>query len=39
MSDETEVVEFNKYSDHFDHDKTGWYYSALSNEANLRDLE
>ncbi len=39
MTDETEVVEFKKASDHFDYDKTGEYYSALSNEANLRGLE
>ena len=39
MTDETEVVEFKKASDHFDYDKTGAYYSALSNEANLRGLE
>lgn len=39
MTDETEVVEFKKASDHFDYDKTGAYYSALSNEANLHGLE
>jgi len=33
---EDEVVEFKTAEDQFDRDKMGRYFSALSNEANLR---
>src|SRR5699024_2878844 len=36
LSDETEVVEFKKAERQFDKDKLGRYFSALSNEANLK---
>ena len=34
---ENEVVEFKKAENNFDFDDLGKYFSALSNEANLRD--
>ena len=34
---EDEVVEFKKAENNFDFDDSGKYFSALSNEANLRD--
>ena len=36
---ENEVVEFKKAENDFDSDKLGHYFSALSNEANLRELD
>lgn len=36
---ENEVVEFKQAGGDFDTDKIGRYFSALSNEANLRGLE
>ena len=36
---ENETVEFKEASQSFDFDKIGRYFSALSNEANLRGLE
>lgn len=33
---ESEVVEFKKAENNFDFDDLGRYFSALSNEANLR---
>ena len=36
---ENEVVEFKKAENNFDFDDLGKYFSALSNEANLRGLE
>lgn len=36
---ETEVVEFKSASNDFHFDKIGKYFSALSNEANLKDKE
>lgn len=36
---ESEVVEFNKAENSFDFDDLGKYFSALSNEANLRGLD
>lgn len=35
---ENEIVEFKKAENSFDFDDLGKYFSALSNEANLRDL-
>ena len=35
---ESEVVEFKKAENNFDFDDLGKYFSALSNEANLRSL-
>lgn len=35
---ESEVVEFKKAENNFDFDDLGRYFSALSNEANLRGL-
>lgn len=34
---ENEVVEFKKAETNFDVDELGKYFSALSNEANLRE--
>ena len=34
---ETEWVEFKEAKNHFDSDDLGKYFSALSNEANLKD--
>ena len=36
---EDEVVEFKTAESQFDRDKIGRYFSALSNEANLRDRD
>lgn len=36
---ENEIVEFKKAETNFDIDELGKYFSALSNEANLRDRE
>ena len=36
---ESEVVEFKKAENSFDFDDLGKYFSALSNEANLRGLD
>ena len=36
---ENEVVEFKKAETNFDVDELGKYFSALSNEANLRERE
>ena len=36
---ESEVVEFKKAETNFDIDELGKYFSALSNEANLRGYE
>jgi ATP-dependent DNA helicase RecG len=36
---ESEVVEFKKAENNFDVDDLGKYFSALSNEANLRDKD
>ena len=36
---ENEVVEFKQASTDYDTDKIGEYFSALSNEANLRGAE
>ena len=37
--EESEVVEFKKAENNFDFDDLGKYFSALSNEANLRGLD
>ncbi|MBK8052275.1 MAG: hypothetical protein IPK35_03055 [Saprospiraceae bacterium] len=36
LSTETEVVEFKEAKNRYDKDKLGQYFSALSNEANLK---
>lgn len=36
---EDEVVEFKTAENQYDRDKLGRYFSALSNEANLRDRD
>ena len=36
---EYEVVEFKTAENQYDRDKLGKYFSALSNEANLRDVD
>ena len=36
---ETEVVEYKEAKQSYDFDKIGRYFSALSNEANLRNAE
>ncbi len=36
---ESEVIEFKKAENNFDFDDLGKYFSALSNEANLRKLD
>lgn len=36
---ENEVIEFKKAGKDYDRDKIGRYFSALSNEANLRGLQ
>jgi len=36
---ESEVVEFKQATNDFDTDRIGEYFSALSNEANLRGAE
>lgn len=38
LPSENEVVEFKHAEEKFDTDEIGKYFSALSNEANLRDL-
>lgn len=38
MPSETEVVEFKEAKNSYDFTKLGKYFSALSNEANLKDL-
>ena len=35
---EHEVIEFKTAENQYDRDKLGKYFSALSNEANLRDV-
>lgn len=39
MSEENEVVEFKKAERQYDKDNLGKYFSALSNEANLKGLK
>lgn len=39
MPAEIETVEFKEAKDNFDFDKLGKYFSALSNEANLKNLK
>ncbi|HTN07954.1 RNA-binding domain-containing protein [Agriterribacter sp.] len=39
LSAENEVVEFKEAKTQYDKDKLGQYYSALSNEANLKNAE
>lgn len=39
MSEENEVIEFKKAETQFEKDKLGQYFSALSNEANLKGLK
>lgn len=39
MPAESELVEFKEANDSFDSDKLGKYFSALSNEANLKGVE
>jgi len=36
---EKEVVEFKEANNDFDKDRIGQYFSAISNEANLKDLQ
>ena len=36
---ENEIVEFKRAKDNYDIDELGKYFSALSNEANLRNLD
>ncbi len=36
---ESEIVEFKRAENNFDHDDLGKYFSALSNEANLRGFK
>ena len=36
---ETEIVEFKEASNDFDKNKIGQYFSAISNEANLKDMQ
>jgi ATP-dependent DNA helicase RecG len=36
---ENEVTEFKEVSNDYDTDKIGRYFSALANEANLRDAD
>lgn len=36
---ENETVEFKEANNDYDKDKIGRYFSALSNEANLRNLQ
>ncbi|MGI4733607.1 MAG: ATP-binding protein [Janthinobacterium lividum] len=38
MPGESELVEFKEANDGFDFDKLGKYFSALSNEANLKNV-
>lgn len=39
LSAENEVVEFKEAKTQYDKDKLGQYFSALSNEANLKNIE
>ncbi len=39
MNWETEVVEFKEANKNYDKDKIGQYFSAISNEANLKGLQ
>jgi len=39
LTTENEVVEFKEAKSQYDKDKLGQYFSALSNEANLKGLE
>ena len=39
LSSETELVEFKEAKNSFDLNKLGKYFSALSNEANLKDKD
>jgi len=39
LPDETEWLEFKEAKNNFDIDKLGQYFSALSNEANLKDTD
>ena len=39
LSTETEVVEFKEAKNRYDKDKLGQYFSALSNEANLKGVD
>ena len=39
LPDETEWLEFKEAKNSFDIDKLGQYFSALSNEANLKDTD
>ncbi|MCL2363305.1 MAG: transcriptional regulator, partial [Defluviitaleaceae bacterium] len=36
---ENEVIEFKRAGNDFKRDEIGKYFSALSNEANLKDLQ
>ena len=36
---ESEIVEFKKAESNFEFDELGRYFSALSNEANLRERD
>lgn len=38
LAAETEIVEFKEAKNTYDLAKLGKYFSALSNEANLRDV-
>lgn len=39
LKTESEVVEFKKAERQFDKDKLGQYFSAMSNEANLKNMK
>jgi ATP-dependent DNA helicase RecG len=39
LSAENEIVEFKEAKTQYDKDKLGQYFSALSNEANLKNIE
>lgn len=39
LSTENEIVEFKEAKTQYDKDKLGQYFSALSNEANLKNVE
>lgn len=38
-SSETEVIEFKEAKTNYSFNEMGKYFSALSNEANIRDLK
>ena len=38
LPSENEIVEFKKAENQFDKDDLGKYFSALSNEANLKNV-